>query len=43
VGVSGEFDMLVEINLTVAFLAVGGLLLLTAALGATSRTMRTVD
>ncbi len=35
--------MLVEINLTVAFLAAGGLLLFTALLGATSRTMRTVD
>ena len=35
--------MLVDINLTVAFLAAGGLLLFTALLGATSRTMRTVD
>ncbi len=35
--------MLVEISLTVAFLAAGGLLLFTALLGAASRTMRTVD
>ena len=35
--------ILVEIDLTVAFLAAGGLLLLTAILGATSRTMRTVE
>jgi len=35
--------VLVEINLSVVFLAAGGLLLFTALLGATSRTMRTVD
>src|SRR5918997_1596553 len=35
--------VLVEISLTAAFLAAGGLLLFTALLGATSRTMRTVD
>ena len=34
---------LVELSLTVVFLAAGGLLLLTALLGATSRTMRTAD
>lgn len=35
--------MLVEVSLTVVFLAAGGLLLFTALLGTTSRTMRTVD
>jgi len=35
--------LLVELSLTVVFLAAGGLLLLTALLGATSRTMRTAD
>lgn len=35
--------MLVELDLTVVFLAAGSLLLFTAALGATSRTMRTAD
>lgn len=35
--------ILVEVNLTVVFLAAGSLLLLTALLGATSRTMRTAD
>lgn len=35
--------ILVEVSLTVVFLAAGGLLLLTALLGATSRTMRTAD
>ena len=36
-------EILVEVSLTVVFLAAGGLLLLTALLGATSRTMRTAD
>lgn len=35
--------ILVELNLMVVFLAAGGLLLSTAALGAASRTMRTAD
>lgn len=35
--------LLVELSLTVVFLAAGGLLLLTALLGATSHTMRTAD
>ena len=35
--------VLVGLNLTAVFLAAGGLLLLTALLGATSRTMRTAD
>lgn len=35
--------ILVEVSLTVVFLSAGGLLLLTALLGATSRTMRTAD
>lgn len=35
--------LLVEVSLTVVFLSAGGLLLLTALLGATSRTMRMVD
>lgn len=35
--------ILVEVSLTAVFLAAGGLLVLTALLGATSRTMRTVD
>jgi MFS family permease len=35
--------MLVELSLTVVFLAAGSLLLFTALLGATSRTMRTAD
>lgn len=35
--------LLVEINLTVVFLTAGSLLLLTALLGAGSRTMRTAD
>jgi hypothetical protein len=35
--------MLVEISLAAVFLAAGGLLLFTALLGATSRTMRAAD
>ncbi len=35
--------MLVELSLTVVFVAAGSLLLFTALLGATSRTMRTAD
>lgn len=35
--------ILVEVSLPAVFLAAGGLLLLTAILGATSRTMRTAD
>ena len=35
--------LLVEANLEAVFLAAGGLLLFTAVLGATSRTMRTAD
>ena len=35
--------LLVEVSLEAVFLAAGGLLLLTAILGATSRTMRTAD
>ena len=34
---------LVDVNLTAVFLSAGGLLLLTAFLGATSQTMRTAD
>jgi hypothetical protein len=35
--------LLVEVDLKVAFLAAGSLLVLTAVLGATSRTMRKAD
>ena len=35
--------LLVEVSLTIVFLAAGGLLLFTALVGAMSRTMRTVD